>query len=172
MTISSAYQGVSVTVAAVAVSRVTVTAMNGAEQEPAPTSAPPPAVPPPPQTDSVNLTRAANRADALLGAVDGDQDGAVSEQEFTDGALALLRRGRSRHLHRRLEKLFDRVDANQDGNVSKAEMTSALERVSGHRRQCPPCAEPPAVANATVTSVTVVAVAMKRYTAAAQTTAA
>jgi hypothetical protein len=169
MTIS-AYQSVSVTFAAFAVSRVTVAAVDGREQQPAPTSAPPPAAPPPvapPRTDTVDLTRAARRADALLHAVDANDDEAVSEQEFTDGAMALLRRGRARHLHRRLEKLFDRVDANQDGSISKSELTSALQQVSGRRRHSGPGDAPAAAASATMTSVTVVAVAIKEYTAQA-----
>ena len=171
MNISSTYQSVSITVAAVAVSRVTVAPMNATEPDAGPAGAPPPPAPPA-QTDSVNLSRAARRADALLRAIDADQDGTVSEQESTEGAMALLRRGGSRRLHRRLEKLFDRLDADHDNSVSKAEMTSALQRVSGHRRACRPCAEPPAAAEATMTSVTVVAVAIKQYTAAVQASAA
>lgn len=182
MTITSAYQSVSVTVAAIAVSHATVASVNAEDREPARTNTvPPPAPPPaaPAAADTVHLSRAARRADALMAAVDSSEDGAISEQEFTDGALALLRRGRSRHLQRRLAKLFDRVDANQDGSLSKEELTSALRQVSRHRHhrrpadvQAPSSNETTTASSAVVTSVTVVAVAVKQYAAAAQATAA
>ncbi len=41
-------------------------------------------------------TRAERRADALFGALDADDDGAITEQEFTEGAAALLRRAGAR----------------------------------------------------------------------------
>jgi Ca2+-binding EF-hand superfamily protein len=93
------------------------------------------------------------RADALLTVLDADKDGAISEPEFTDGAMALLRRAGARHHHhrvhdddhgsrhdwherraarleRKLEKLFDRIDVDRDGGVSKEELTSALAKVT------------------------------------------
>jgi hypothetical protein len=115
----------------------------------------------------VALSGSTRRAQALLAAVDADHDGAVTEQEFTQGALALLRRAGSRRMHRKLEKLFDRVDANHDGNISKGELTSALEHVDARRKACRPQAQP--TCTASMTSVTCVAVAITRYTAVAQT---
>jgi len=111
--------------------------------------------------------RAGRRAEALFGALDADQDGAITEQEFTEGAVALLRRagdqrrvrehdgdgeheGRGlrrleRRLERKLERAFDRVDANDDGAIDQEELTSA---------------------GTTVTfSLTFVSVAVQRYTA-------
>lgn len=100
---------------------------------------------------------ASGRAEALFTALDADRDGAISEDEFTDGARRLLGRGH-RHAHghdrererdadhgrvegpshghygrhgrleRRLERLFDRVDGNGDGSVDRDELTAALTR--------------------------------------------
>ena len=79
------------------------------------------------------------RIGTLLGALDGDGDGSISGQEFTEAASALLRRpappqardeGRGRRglpgLERRLEKAFDRIDGNGDGNVDASELATAL----------------------------------------------
>lgn len=102
-----------------------------------------------PVTPVKPATRAEQRADALFGALDADQDGAITEQEFTEGAAALLRRAgerrrarggdgdddrrsargeerAARRLERKLERAFARVDANQDGSIDKEELTSAL----------------------------------------------
>ena len=109
--------------------------------------------------------RVKRRADALFGALDGDEDGAITEQEFTEGAIALLRRaggrrrvrgddgegaeGESRgvrRLERKLEKAFGRVDANDDGAIDKEELTTALAQVAkrrGGQTAPPPPAEPP-----------------------------
>ncbi len=114
------------------------------------------------------LSRTERRADALFGALDADQDGAITEQEFTDGAIALLRRagdrrrvrgndddddgdsdGREsrgvRRLERKLEKAFGRVDANDDGTIDKQELTTALAQVAKRRedRSLVPPTEPP-----------------------------
>ena len=51
-------------------------------------AAPAPSVPSP--------SRAARRADALFTALDGDKDGAITEEEFTEGALNLLRNAGAR----------------------------------------------------------------------------
>ncbi|HUU34502.1 MAG TPA: hypothetical protein VMW48_10585, partial [Vicinamibacterales bacterium] len=123
-----------------------------------------------------SLTRAERQADALFGALDADQDGAITEQEFTEGAAALLRRAGHRHrarggdgddhrsergaehgggrLHRKLEKAFARVDANQDGSIDKDELTAALaaakrpERGQGAFPAPPADPAPPGAPNA------------------------
>lgn len=98
-------------------------------------------------------------AEALFGALDADQDGAITAQEFTEGAVALLRRARDRQrvrghdgeghddeghghhesrgvgrLERQLEKAFGRVDANDDGAIDRDELTAALAAAGGRRR--------------------------------------
>ena len=135
------------------------------------------------------VSRVTRRADALFGALDADQDGAITEQEFTEGALALLRRAGDRRrvrgddagdqresrgvrrLERKLEKVFGRVDANDDGAIDKEELTTALARVATRRgaqaEPAPPLEPPPAPAQTgtTVTfSFTFVSVAVQRYT--------
>ncbi len=103
----------------------------------------PPAEPPP--------SRAARRADALFAALDADDDGALTADEFTDGALNLLRNAGARRridedgdgrretrrldrLERKLAKVFERVDANDDGAIDKNELTAALARTRGRHR--------------------------------------
>jgi hypothetical protein len=79
------------------------------------------------------------RIGTLLGALDGDDNGSITAQEFTEAASALLRRpappqakdeGRGRRglpgLERRLEKAFDRIDGNGDGSVDATELATAL----------------------------------------------
>lgn len=102
-----------------------------------------------------------DRAGALFAALDADQDGAVTEDEFKTGAKQLLSQGRrprraeredddhghgDRHVHegrgarrldRKLDKLFDRIDANGDGSLDKTELTDALA-AADKRRQPPP----------------------------------
>lgn len=117
------------------------------------------------------------RADALFGALDADQDGSITEQEFTSGAAALLRRAGERHragrghdhdhddarsergeerrssrLERKLERVFGRVDGNGDGSIDTEELTSAL--AAAKRRPDPPApgnpgapVDPPAPGN-------------------------
>lgn len=149
-----------------------------------PAAAPAPSVPPP--------SRAARRADALFTALDGDQDGAISEDEFKDGALNLLRNAGARRrvdddgdrdgrslrglgrVERKLEKIFDRVDKNDDGAIDQDELTAAVSR--GRGRRGGPDGAPPADASAPdgqaagaagisiSISVTYVSLAMQRYT--------
>lgn len=142
-----------------------------------------PPVPPP--------SRASRRADALFAALDGDQDGALTADEFTSGALNLLRNAGARRridddgdsdrresrglrrLERKLDKAFERVDANDDGAIDKNELTAALARTRGRQRPGPDgpptetaAAEAPAAATTTVSfSVTFVSIAVQRYSA-------
>jgi hypothetical protein len=104
-------------------------------------------------------SRATRRAEALRDALDSDQDGTITKEEFVEGAMALLRRAGARHryrdhhvhgeghdhhghgghrasrLERRLDRLFDRVDAGGDGTVDQAELTDALAKVTRERRR-------------------------------------
>lgn len=179
------------------VDRVTLSPEATAEAdqaEPAPT-APARAEPAPaePRPAARAEQRAERRAEALFGALDADQDGAITEREFTEGAVALLRRAGDRRrvrehdgdgdhaargerrLERKLEKAFGRIDANDDGTVDQDELTSALAKAGGRRgggAEPSPPAEPapaqdaPAAAGTTVTfSFTFVSVAVQRYTA-------
>ena len=126
---------------------------DAAQVEPAPTAP----VPAEPRRASRAEQSAERRAEALFGALDADQDGAITEQEFTEGAVALLRRAGDqrrvrehdgegqghgdgehasrglRRLERKLEKAFGRVDANDDGAIDKDELTSALAGACGRR---------------------------------------
>lgn len=86
-------------------------------------------------------------ASALFNALDADQDGSVTEDEFKAGAKALLRQGQrgdhaegvphgdhghrgGRRLDRALGRLFDAVDGNGDGNITKDELSAALAKTS------------------------------------------
>jgi len=125
------------------------------DTEPAPTA---------PRTPSRAEQSAERRAEALFGALDADQDGAITEQEFTEGAVALLRRAGDRRrvhehggegqgqgdgehasrglrrLERKLEKAFGRVDANDDGAIDQDELTAALAKGRGRAEPAPPAA--------------------------------
>jgi hypothetical protein len=134
------------------------------------------------------------RAEALFDVLDADDDGAVTEEEFTEGALQLLRNagarrrvqegedrgrheGHGRHedhgrhegrglgrLERRLEKLFDRVDANDDGALDRNELTDALARVGARRTAAPA----PSTAEPAQASGTFVAVSVTYVSIAVQ----
>jgi hypothetical protein len=118
-----------------------------------------------PEAPSAPTSRAARRAEVLLEALDADQNGAVTKEEFIDGAMALLRRAGARHHHhhhrvhdqdndsrheghrmrgleRKLDRLFERVDDSGDGSVDQAELTDALAKVT--REPQPPTTETPA----------------------------
>jgi EF hand domain-containing protein len=178
VTINNTYtQSIAFSFTAYSTSRVSATTIGAGTQTPAPpasatespVSAPVSATPAsapvsetPSAVDRVQLSSDATtqtaapggsgtpqRGDALFGALDADKDGSITEQEFTDGAMALLRRAGARHHHhvhhdgsekhdrevrgsgrlgRKLEKLFDRVDANHDGSIDTGELTKALAR--------------------------------------------
>jgi hypothetical protein len=115
-----------------------------------------------PGTDTVELSK--DRAETLIKALDTDGDGIVTKEEFTESALELLKRASVRFHHlppsakgqgiqkrddrwtSRLEDVFAHVDRNHDGAIDVTELTSALPKPV-----------------ATTTSVTVAAVAIKRY---------
>ena len=119
---------------------------------------------------------------AVFGALDADGDGALTRQEFTDGALDLLRRespprandqGRgqrgARGLERRLDKVFARVDANGDGSVQAGELGAALARADRRGGGGAPASAPhetqPSAGTRSFVSVTYVSIAVQRYSA-------
>jgi hypothetical protein len=94
-------------------------------------------------------TSATNKSDpaaALFAALDTNQDGSITSDEFTTGAKALLARGRrggghaegaghgghNHHGGGRLDsalgRLFSSVDSNGDGTLTKDELSAALAR--------------------------------------------
>lgn len=132
-----------------------------------------------PPVDAVPYTppsRAAHRAEALHDALDRDQDGTITKEEFVEGAMALLRRAGARHhyrhhrvhdeghdhdsreghgtsrLERKLDRLFERVDASGDGSVDQAELTDALAKVTRERRPEPTDETPAPTATPETTS--------------------
>lgn len=118
------------------------------------------------------------RTATLLAALDGDRDGTITKQEFTEAAASLLRRdaparsndeGRGRRglpgLERRLEKAFARIDDNRDGSLDAAELTTALQGSQPRDDTSPDVAVSSATARVSVISVTVVSVAVQRYSA-------
>jgi hypothetical protein len=166
-----------------------VTLSTAAESEPAaPAEAPAAEAPAPegatPATTSPLFTR-----------LDADADGAMTKEEFTSGALALLgRRGDHPRVHgngdgengrrargvpgleRRLEKAFDRVDANKDGGIDEGELDAALSRAGGDGDDGagevvpppPPPEQPQSGGTLSFVSVTYVSVAVQRYTSLQQ----
>jgi hypothetical protein len=94
----------------------------------------------------------ARRADALFRALDRDNDGTISAQEFVDGTKDLLKgsraHGHGRHGGHRggkvsgdtLVRLFRAVDADRDGQVDASELSTAVDQAAtasaahGHRR--------------------------------------
>ena len=175
----------SVTLSPEATTSGSPSASTGTPTAPAGTSAPPSQPAPPSSSD---------RAAALFTALDADQDGAITEDEFKSGAKQILSQGRRprradhdddhdhgdhrvhegrgmRRLERKLDKLFDRVDANGDGSLDQTELTDALAAADKRREPPPPpqAADPAAgQAGATGTvvtfSMTFVSIAVKRYT--------
>jgi hypothetical protein len=156
----------------------TVTLSSAAQAEPAT---------PAPTADPDGNEGAAETS--LFTTLDADEDGAMTKDEFTSGALALLgRRGDHPRVHgngdgdngrrargvpgleNRLEKAFDRVDANLDGAIDEGELDAALSRSSESEGATAEAAAPPAPeqpqpsAAFTFTSVTYVSVAVQRYT--------
>lgn len=147
------------------------------EDQPAEAAAPAPAV------DTVELSEPAitpiepasqpmETSRRLSSALDGDRDGAVSKDEFTSSALALLRHARNRseasdvavakqesRWARRLAKNFDRADGNGDGSIDESEMKAALT-ASGPRAD----GRTPMTAR----RMTVAAVAIQQYTMTAK----
>lgn len=106
-------------------------------------------------------TAPVDRSTALFDALDADQDGAITEDEFKTGAKQILSQGRrphraehdddhehgdhgvhegrgSRRLDRRLDRLFDRIDANGDGSLDKTELSDALAAADARRLPPPP----------------------------------
>jgi hypothetical protein len=115
----------------------------------------------PASTDRTTLSPEARgverRSANLFAALDADKDGSITEQEFTGGALELLRNARHRpHGHRhgqgvdrsrsaeaharheaklldKLERVFSKVDADGDGSITRDELTSALSEVQSQK---------------------------------------
>jgi len=157
-------------------------------------AAPAPADAPALPTDTVELSQPAadtatptgirsTRSETLLHTLDANGDGLVSKEEFTDGAIELLKHASVRFHHRRvgtgdgiekrdekwtsrLEDVFAHVDANRDGSVDISELTSALPKSAQRPARRLPQFGTDGTAPATtgaVTNVTVVAVAIKQY---------
>lgn len=129
-------------------------------------------------------TRTSRRSAALFEALDADGDGAVTRDEFTDGALALLLRAGARRraeredghdhhrghgvhrLERTLGRAFTRADANDDGAIDESELTAALSRADRTGRAGSDAAPEAAVpAGTTTMTLTVVSIAIRRYSA-------
>ncbi len=143
----------SVTLSPAATTSGSPSASTGTTAAPAGTAAPPSQPAPPSSSD---------RAAALFAALDADEDGAITEDEFSAGAKRLLAQGRpprraghdraehdrgdhrvhdghgSRRLERKLDRLFDRVDANGDGSLDQTELTDALAAADRRREPPPP----------------------------------
>ena len=149
MTISGTYtQSVAFSVTAVAAS-FTRSTTDGTEQALTSSEAPP---------------SRPSKADTLVRALDADKNGSISEQEFTDGAIALLRRAAARRdargegdddrghsraderrhhgMSHRLGRVFDRIDANRDGGIDARELTAALAGRSGKPLEATPAPAP------------------------------
>ena len=141
---------------------------------------------------STGAAVAARRAETLVSRLDTDEDGAVSKDEFTSGAIDLLKRASVRAHHRhvgrgegiekrdarwlgRLERAFDRIDANGDGSLDAGEVAAQLTGRPGRRNGQVAGDESasgaPSSPATSVTSVTIVAIAIRRYTVDAAQTA-
>jgi hypothetical protein len=163
----------SVTAVAVSFRATSVSGSSGASSGPEPSAAPSP-----------RAAAASRRADTLVSRLDTDDDGAISKDEFTSGAIDLLKRASVRAHHRhvgqgdgidkrdarwqaRLERAFDRIDANGDGSVDHGELAARMmpKERPGHRKGQEGASSDAAPAPTTsVTSVTLVAIAIRRYT--------
>jgi hypothetical protein len=173
VTINGTYtQSVAFSVTAVTAS-VTRSTTDGPENVPTPPAAPP---------------SRPSRADTLVRALDADRNGSISEREFSEGAIALLRRAAARQAARtdedrdrghsraaerrhhgmahRLERVFDRIDANHDGGVDVGELTAALAGRSGHTTETAPA--PGSETAFTMVAVSVTMVAVQQYRAISQ----
>jgi hypothetical protein len=166
-----------------------VTLSTAGESEPAAEEPAAPAAAPAPEGATPATTS------PLFTRLDADADGAMTKEEFTSGALALLgRRGDHPRVHgngdgengrrargvpgleRRLEKAFDRVDANKDGGIDEGELDAALARASGDGDDGagevvpppPPPEQPQSGGTLSFVSVTYVSVAVQRYTSLQQ----
>lgn len=165
-------QSVAFSVTAVAVS-FTQSSTGGVEQALAPAGTP---------------ASQPTKADRLVRALDRDQDGAITKDEFTQGAIALLRRAAARQYARaernddgpsradekrhhgmanRLARVFDRLDANQDGALDVAEMADGLGRRSGGTVE-PRAPQAGASSSFTAVAVSVSTIAVQQYTAVSQ----
>jgi hypothetical protein len=158
--------------------------VSGGAPAPAPAGEPAPA---PAGGAEPARSTVSSRAVALFRRLDADQDGSISKDEFTSGAMDLLKRASVREHHRhvgrgdghdrrearwqaRLERAFDRIDANGDGSLDQNEVAAPLARAdrgrrTGHDRE--PDGAGPTTTSVTSVSVTIVSIAIRRYTAEA-----
>ena len=117
-----------------------------------------------PASTSKATSRVDGLAAALIQVLDTNHDNSLSQEEFVEGAKALLGRGRVRRrgvdednraaavaqherghhvggghrLERRLEKAFGRIDADDSGSLDAGELATALARAA--RRKPEPAA--------------------------------
>ena len=183
------------TVTSITAVTVSFRSVTRSESKAAAPSADPVAAAAAPPADTVELsqqaaveartTDAAARAETLLKSLDTDGDHVISKEEFTRGAMALLKQASVRfHHHRvgngngvdtrderwsaRLEDVFAKVDGNHDGSIDQAELAAALPQnaprpvAQDRDRGCEAVAAP-------ATNVTFVAAAVRKYTAAGTT---
>jgi len=180
------------TVTSISTVTVSFRSVTPSESKAPPPSTQPAAPPAPPASDTVELsqqaaaearsTDAAARAETLLKSLDTDGDHVISKEEFTKGAMVLLKQASVRFHHHhvgqgggiekrddrwtaRLEDVFARVDADHDGSIDQAELAAALPQ-NAPRQLAPETDRAPETTVAPATNVTFVAVAVRKYTAA------
>lgn len=119
------------------------------------------------------VPEAPDRSQALWDALDADGDGRVTRREFAQGARKLL--GEDAPSASTLARLFHALDRDRDGAVDRGELSSALTRLDRrqaaaarpqhekHEKRVDGGGAPPA----RTTTLTVVSVAIERYTAIA-----